>query len=123
MNSLWTYPPDRVACNLPSLRKSMMMTFLCHLPVPNRSATPLSNTSTTQISSMALDRLVPWSHHPLRTLGTSDSDDNSLPFLGDPEPEFFGEMTLLSISLIGVAAFKWLIDASEEVYTINIQPN
>jgi len=27
-----------------------------------------------------------------------------LPFLGDPEPEFFGEITLPSISLIGVAA-------------------
>ena len=27
-----------------------------------------------------------------------------------------------SISLIGVAAFKWLIDVGEEVYTINIQP-
>jgi len=44
------------------------------------------------------------------------------PFLGDPEPEFFGKTTLPSISLIGVAAFKWLIDVGEEVYTINIQP-
>jgi len=52
----------------------------------------------------------------------SDSNDNSLPFLGDPEPEFFGKMTPPSISLIGAAAFKWLIDAGEEVYTINIQP-
>jgi len=32
-------------------------------------------------------------------------------------------MTLPSISLIGTAAFKWLIYAGEEVYTINIQPN
>jgi len=31
-------------------------------------------------------------------------------------------MTPPSISLIGAAAFKWLIDAGEEVYTINIQP-
>src|SRR5882724_11448121 len=31
-------------------------------------------------------------------------------------------MTLPSISLIGVAAFKWLINVGEEVYTINIQP-
>jgi len=46
----------------------------------------------------------------------------SLPFLGDPEPEFFGEMTLPSISLIGAAAFKWLRDAGEEVYIIIIQP-
>ena len=30
-------------------------------------------------------------------------------------------MTPPSISLIGVAAFKWLINAGEEVYTINIQ--
>src|SRR5882724_10818540 len=54
--------------------------------------------------------------------GAPDSDDNSLPFLGDPEPEFFGETTPPSISLIGAAAFKRLIDAGEEVYTINIQP-
>ena len=31
-------------------------------------------------------------------------------------------MTLPSISLIGVAAFKQLINVGEEVYTINIQP-
>ena len=41
--------------------------------------------------------------------------------LGDPEPEFFGKTTLPSISLIGVAAFKQLINAGEEIYTINIQ--
>src|SRR5882672_930487 len=50
-----------------------------------------------------------------------DPDDDSIPSLGDPEHKFFGEMTPPSISLIGVAAFKWLIDAGEEVYTINIQ--
>src|SRR5467141_1589393 len=50
-----------------------------------------------------------------------DPDDDTIPPLGDPEPEFFGEMTLPSISLIGAAAFKQLIDAGEEVYTINIQ--
>ena len=49
-----------------------------------------------------------------------NSDDDSLPFLGDPKPEFFGETTLPSISLIGAVAFKWLIDVGEEVYTINI---
>ena len=59
---------------------------------------------------------------PHGDLGNSNNSDNSLPFLGDPKPEFFGEMTLPSISLIGAAAFKWLIDASEEVYTIDIQP-
>jgi len=48
-------------------------------------------------------------------MGTSDSNDDSLPFLGDPKPEFFGETTLPSISLIGAAAFKQLIDAGEEV--------
>jgi len=62
----------------------------------------------TQTSSMDLD--------------ASNSDDDSLPFLGDPEPEFFSEKTLPSISLIGAAAFKRLIDVGEEVYTINIQP-
>jgi len=31
-------------------------------------------------------------------------------------------MTPSSISLVGVAAFKQLINAGEEVYTINIQP-
>jgi len=58
---------------------------------------------------------------PHEDLGTSDPNDNSLPFLGDPEPEFFGKKTPPSLSLIGVAAFKRLIDAGEEVYTINIQ--
>ena len=52
----------------------------------------------------------------------SYSDDDSLPFLGDPEHKLFGKMTLASISLIGVASFKQLIDTGEEVYTINIQP-
>jgi len=55
-------------------------------------------------------------------LGTPDSDNDSLPFLGDPEPEVFSNTTPPSISLIGAAAFKRLIDAGEEVYTINIQP-
>jgi len=48
-------------------------------------------------------------------MGTSNSDDNSLPFLGDPKPEFFGKTTPPSISLIGAAAFKQLIDAGEEI--------
>ena len=55
-------------------------------------------------------------------LGASNSDNDSLSFLGDPKPELFGEMTLPSISLIGAAAFKWLINVGEEVYIINIQP-
>jgi len=54
-------------------------------------------------------------------MGTSNSDNDLLPFLGDPEPKFFGKMTPPLISLIGAAAFKWLIDVGEEVYTINIQ--
>ena len=60
---------------------------------------------------------------PHEDLGAPNSDSNSLPFLGDPEHNFFGKMTPPSISLIGAAAFKWLIDAGEEVYTINIQPS
>src|SRR5882724_10829976 len=48
-------------------------------------------------------------------------DEDTLPFLGDPEHEFFSKMTPPSISLIGAAAFKQLIDAGEQVYTINIQ--
>src|SRR5882724_4654864 len=59
---------------------------------------------------------------PHEDLDASDSNDDSLPFLGDPKPEFFGKETPPSISLIGAAAFKRLIDAGEEVYTINIQP-
>src|SRR5882672_10926852 len=51
-----------------------------------------------------------------------NSDDDSIPPLGDPEHEFFGEATPPSISLIRAAAFKHLIDTGEEVYTINIQP-
>src|SRR5882724_2836084 len=64
----------------------------------------------------------PTINDPHEDLGASDDDDDSLPFLGDPKPEFFGETTLPSISLIGAATFKRLIDAGEEVYTINIQP-
>jgi len=59
---------------------------------------------------------------PNEGLSAPDSDDNSLPFLGEPKPEFFSKMTPPSISLIGAAAFKWLINVGEEVYTINIQP-
>src|SRR5882724_10547785 len=55
-------------------------------------------------------------------MGAPNSNYDSLPFLGDPKPELFGKTTLPSISLIGVAAFKQLIDAVEEVFTINIQP-
>jgi len=51
----------------------------------------------------------------------SNPNDNSLPPLGDPKHKFFGKMTSPSISLIDAAAFKWLIDVGEEVYTINIQ--
>ena len=52
---------------------------------------------------------------PHEDLGASNSDDDSLPSLGDPKPEFFGETTPPSISLIGAAAFKRLIDVGEEV--------
>src|SRR5882724_12613981 len=50
------------------------------------------------------------------------NDDDTLPFLGDPEHEFFSKTTTPSMSLIGAAAFKQLIDMGEQVYTINIQP-
>ena len=54
---------------------------------------------------------------------TDDLDEDNNP--SDPNDESlppFGEMTPPSISLIGVAAFKWLMNVGEEVYTINIQP-
>src|SRR5467141_2457490 len=58
---------------------------------------------------------------PVDVLSPNPNDDN-IPPLGDPEHEFFGENMPPSISLIGAAAFKRLIDTGEEVYTINIQP-
>ena len=64
----------------------------------------------------------PLSNNLNEDLGTSNSNDDSLPFLGDPKPEFFGKTTPPSIHLIGAAAFKWLIYADEEEYTINIHP-
>jgi len=39
-------------------------------------------------------------------ISASNSDNDSLQFLGDPEPKFFGKMTPPSISLIGVAAVR-----------------
>src|SRR5882672_3809018 len=72
--------------------------------------------------------ITPGRHHPCSTgndpadILPPDHDDDTIPPLGDPEHKFFGETTPPSISLIGAAAFKWLIDAGEEVYTINIQP-
>ena len=73
------------------------------------------------IPGMTSLQVPPTIEDPHGELGISNSDDDYLPFLGDPKPEFFGKKTPPSISLIGVAAFKWLIDAGEEVYTINIQ--
>ena len=58
----------------------------------------------------------PLTDDPHEDLCASNSDNDSLPFLGDPKPEFFGETTPLSITLVGVAAFKWLIDVGEDVY-------
>src|SRR5882724_7769311 len=74
---------------------------------------------------MDLDRLVSRSHHPSRTLMKTWTlpTPTTIPYLSlCAKPEFFGEKTPPSISLIGAAAFKRLIDAGEEVYTINIQP-
>jgi len=59
-------------------------------------------------------------HNPMEDDIPSDSDNDTLPYLGDPEHEFFGDSTH-NISLIGAAAFKQLINTGEEVYTINIQ--
>src|SRR5882672_6669711 len=77
---------------------------------------------------MADESIVPGRPHPC-SMGHDpadilppDPDDDTIPPLGDPEHEFFGKTTLPSISLIGAAAFKQLIDMGEEVYTINIQP-
>src|SRR5882724_5723694 len=100
------------------------------LPVPSAHAQPIGHTTVQHVndsdffngSGLTSSQVPPPIKDPHEDLGVSDSDDDSLPFLGDPEPEFFGETTLPSISLIGAADFKWLIDAGEEVYTINIQP-
>jgi len=100
------------------------------LPVPSSSPQLIGHATVQHvddpefIGSPGLTRsLVPLpTNDPHEDKGTSNSDYDSLPFLGDPKPKFFGETTLPSISLIGVAAFKQLIDAGEEVYTINIQP-
>jgi len=53
-------------------------------------------------------------------LGASNSNNDPLPFLGDPKANFFGDTTPPSISLIGAAALKQLINMGEEVYIINI---
>src|SRR5882724_5769775 len=87
----------------------------------------LSNTLTTLTSSIVLDLLDHRFHHPpmtpMKAWVLPTLTMTHYPFLGDPKPELFGETTLPSISLIGAAAFKWLIDVGEEVYTINIQLN
>jgi len=51
----------------------------------------------------------------------SDSNNDSLPSLVTPNRILWRNDTA-SISLIGAAALKWLIDVGEVVYTINIQP-
>ena len=98
-----------------------MRTFLCHLPVPTdrpHHCPTLDDPDIFDGPGPTSSLVPPPIKDPHEDLGTSDSDDNSLPSLGDPEPEFFGKKTLPSISLIGAAAFKQLIDAGEEVYTI-----
>src|SRR5882724_4777185 len=100
------------------------------LLVPSTGPQPIGDTTVQHINDsdifdgpgLTSSSAPPPIEDPPEDLGTSDSDNDSLPSLGDPEPEFFGETTLPSISLIRVAAFKRLIDAGEEVYTINIQP-
>jgi len=98
------------------------------LSVPSSGPQPIGHTTVQHLNDTdfidnpgpARSQAPPPTNDPNEGLGTPNSDDDSLPFLGDPEPKFFGEMTLPSISLIGVAALKQLINAGEEVYTINI---
>jgi len=54
-------------------------------------------------------------------LGSPDSDDDSLPFLGDPNLNSLVKQHHLN-QPDWCGCLKWLINASEEVYTINIQP-
>src|SRR5882672_729020 len=116
-NSLWIPPSDSNVRDLHSSKKSTMRMPLSHHWAPNRSVTLRSNMSTTPIPLMNRSFLVdPADVRP------PDSDDDTIPPLGDPEHEFFSETTPPSISLIGAVAFKQLIDAGEEIYTINIQP-
>ena len=99
------------------------------LSVPSSIPQPISHATVQHVKDpdiinstlLTSSQVPPPTDDPHEDLGASDSDSDSLPFLGDPEPEFFGKMTPPSISLIGATAFKWLIDAGEEVYTINIQ--
>jgi len=91
--------------------------------VPSSSPQPISHTTVQHVDDPNFidDPGSARSQVPLPTndlnegLGTPDSNDDSLPFLADPEPEFFVEMTLPLISLIGAAAFKQLIDAGKDV--------
>src|SRR5882724_1560957 len=86
--------------------------------------TPLSNMSMTPISSFTLS-LLEHQHHcsPTNSMKTWVLPiPTTIPYHSlVPQTQSFGKMTLPSISLIGAAAFKWLINAGEEVYTINIQ--
>src|SRR5882724_3120535 len=100
------------------------------LPVPSTGPQPIGHATIQHLNDSDIfdgpgqtsSSVPPPIEDPHEDLGASDSDNDSLPSLGDPKPKFFGEKTLPSISLIGAAAFKWIIDAGEEVYTINIQP-
>src|SRR5882672_6588869 len=91
---------------------------------------PISQTTVQHIDDPDLvdEPIAPGGPRPCSTgnnpadIPSPDPDDDSIPPLVDPEHKFFGETTLPSISLIGAAAFKWLIDGGKEVYTINIQP-
>jgi len=89
------------------------------LSVPLYGPPPIGHTTVQHVNDPdfignpgpARSQVPPPTNNPNEDLGTPNSDDDSLPFLGDPEPELFGNMTSPSISLIGVAAFKWIIDA------------
>jgi len=71
--------------------------------VPSTSPQPIGDTTVQHIDNsdifdgpgrnQLLDPTTIEDHH--EDLGASDSNDDSLPSLGDPEPEFFGETTRL----------------------------
>jgi len=107
-NSLWPYPLDRTARNLPSLKRSTTRISCTIFGVTTDRCTILQHVDDPDVIDSpgpAQPQIPLPTDNPDEGLGTPDSDDNSLPFLGDPEPEFFGETTPPSISLIGRLPF------------------
>jgi len=92
--------------------------------VPSSGPKPISHTTVQHINNPdfvgspepARATELPLTDDLNKDLGASDSNDEDLPLLGDPERKLFGEMTLPSISLMGVAFFKWLIDVGGGIH-------